>query len=117
MKDVDCIGGTGGGRFVSDEGVCRGNNVSVRWSIGSDPRVLRGGNVPSVFNIGHWLRDGWLTFKSSSVQVANSPCDNYMGNYPLQTDNGNYEVIIVGAGYRDVRWPISSRATVRDRRF
>ena len=39
-----------------------------------------------------------LTFKTSSVQISNSPCDNYQGNYPLLTDNGNYEVIIVGSG-------------------
>ncbi len=67
-------------------------------SAGSDPRVLRGGNLPSVFNIGHWLRDGRLTFKSSSVVISSSPCDKYTGSYPIVTDNGNYDVIIVGSG-------------------
>jgi len=67
-------------------------------SAGSDPRVLRGGNLPSVFNIAHWLRDGRLTFKSSSVVISSSPCDKYTGSYPITADNGNYEVIIVGSG-------------------
>lgn len=66
--------------------------------IGSDPNVLRGGNVPSVFNIGHWLRDGRLTFRSNSVLISSSPCDSYQGSMPLLTDNGTYDVIIVGAG-------------------
>ncbi len=66
--------------------------------IGSDPNVLRGGNLPSVFNIAHWLRDNRLTFKTNSVLISSSPCDNFQGNVPLLADNGNYEVIIVGAG-------------------
>src|SRR5438445_9013272 len=66
--------------------------------IGSDPRVLRGGNVPSVFNIAHWLRDGRLTFKANSVSIANSNCDNFGGTQPILGDNGQYEVIIVGSG-------------------
>ncbi len=67
--------------------------------IGSDPRVLRGGNRPAVFNIAHWLRDNRLTFKSNnSVSIANSPCDSYGGSQPILTDNGTYDVIIVGSG-------------------
>src|SRR5438270_3399753 len=75
-----------------------GTTYPCDGSIGSDPRVLRGGNVPSVFNIGHWLRDGRLTFKTSSVQISNSPCDSYQGTYPLLPDSGSYDVIIVGSG-------------------
>ncbi len=67
--------------------------------IGSDPRVLRGGNRPSVFNIAHWLRDNRLTFKNNnSVVIGSSPCDSYGGSQPILTDNGNYEAIIVGSG-------------------
>jgi len=66
--------------------------------IGSDPRVLRGGNLPSVFNVAHWLRDDRLTFKTNSVLLSSSPCDNFQGNQPILADNGNYEVIIVGSG-------------------
>jgi hypothetical protein len=66
--------------------------------IGSDPNVLRGGNVPSVFNIAHWLRDNRLTFRTNSVLIASSPCDSYQGSQPIIPDNGNYDVIIVGAG-------------------
>jgi hypothetical protein len=66
--------------------------------IGSDPRVLRGGNLPSVFNVAHWLRDNRLTFKSNSLLISSSPCDSFQGSQPILTDNGNYEVIIVGSG-------------------
>src|SRR5438270_6388226 len=66
--------------------------------IGSDPRVLRGGNLRSVFDIGHWLRDGRLTFRPNSITIAPSPCDNHQGTQPILTDNGSYDVIIVGGG-------------------
>lgn len=66
--------------------------------IGADPNVLRGGNLRSVFNIGHWLRDNRLTFKTNSVVISPSPCDSYQGSQPILADNGNYEVIIVGSG-------------------
>jgi len=66
--------------------------------IGADPNVLRGGNLRSVFNIGHWLRDNRLTFKSNSVVISPSQCDSYQGSQPILADNGNYEVIIVGGG-------------------
>jgi hypothetical protein len=67
-------------------------------TIGTDPRVTRGGNVEAVFNIGHWLRDGRLSFSQNSVKLANGACDSTQGNFPILTDNGNYEVIIVGGG-------------------
>ena len=66
--------------------------------IGGDPNVLRGGNVPSVFNIAHWLRDNRLTFRTNSVLISSSPCDSFQGSTPIIPDNGNYDVIIVGAG-------------------
>src|SRR5713101_3873291 len=66
--------------------------------IGSDPNVLRGGNVPSVFNIAHWLRDDRLTFTRTSVVIASSPCDSFQGSKPIVADNGKYDVIIVGSG-------------------
>lgn len=75
-----------------------GTTYPCDGTIGSDPNVLRGGNIPSVFNIAHWLRDGRLTFKTNSVLISSSPCDSYQGSQPLNTDNGNYDVIIVGAG-------------------
>jgi hypothetical protein len=75
-----------------------GTTYPCDGAIGTDPNVLRGGNLPSVFNIAHWLRDGRLTFKSNSVLISSSPCDSYQGSQPLNADNGNYDVIIVGAG-------------------
>jgi len=64
--------------------------------IGSDPRALRGGNLPSVFNIAHWLRDNRLTFKTNSELISSSHCYCYQGSQPIPVDNGN--PIIVGAG-------------------
>ena len=75
-----------------------GTTFPCDGSIGTDPRVLRGGNLPSVFNIAHWLRDGRLTFKTDSVLISSSPCDSYQGSQPILVDNGNYELIIVGSG-------------------
>lgn len=72
-------------------GVCDG-------SIGLDPRARRGGNVPSAFNVGHWLRDGRLSFGTNSVRLAPSKCDSNQGHSPILDDGGTYEVIIVGSG-------------------
>jgi hypothetical protein len=75
-----------------------GTTFPCDGAIGTDPNVLRGGNLPSAFNIAHWLRDGRLTFKTNSVLISSSPCDSYQGSQPLNADNGNYDVIIVGTG-------------------
>ena len=75
-----------------------GTTYPCDGAIGSDPNVLRGGNIPSVFNIAHWLRDGRLTFKTNSVLISSSPCDSYQGSRPLNTNSGKYDVIIVGSG-------------------
>ncbi|MGA3304248.1 MAG: twin-arginine translocation signal domain-containing protein, partial [Methylovirgula sp.] len=34
---------------------------------GNDPRVLRSGNLPSAFNVAHWLRDQRLSFEPNRV--------------------------------------------------
>src|SRR5438270_14026160 len=60
-----------------------GTTFPCDGSIGTDPNVLRGGNVRAVFNIAHWLRDGRLTFKTHAVPIASSPCDCYQGSRPL----------------------------------
>src|SRR5437868_4368708 len=67
-------------------------------AIGADPNVTRGGNLRSVFNVAHWLRDNRLTFKGSSVVLSPSPCDSFQGSQSILADNGHYDVIIVGAG-------------------
>lgn len=79
---------------------CGVNLTGCDGSIGLDPRALRGGNIPSVFTVGHWLRDGRLTFKASTVTVAPSSggCDDVRGTFPILDDNGTYDVIIVGSG-------------------
>lgn len=75
-----------------------GTTFPCDGAIGTDPNVLRGGNLPSAFNIAHWLRDGRLTFKTNSVLISSSPCDSYQGSQPLNAENANYDVIIVGTG-------------------
>src|SRR5260370_38120259 len=64
-----------------------GTTFPCDGSVGSDPNVLRGGNVPSVFNIAHLLRDNPLTFKPNNVLITPSPCDSYQGRMPLPAPN------------------------------
>jgi spermidine dehydrogenase len=73
------------------KGVCDG-------TIGLDPRALRGGNLPTAFRVAHWLRDERLTFSQNSVRVAASSCDKVKGSFPIEADNGVYEVIVAGSG-------------------
>ena len=65
--------------------------------IGDDPRVLRSGNVPASFNIGHWMRDRRLKFDSTTVTIAPG-CDAYAGEYEISEDSGEFDVIILGGG-------------------
>src|SRR4051794_12657973 len=44
-----------------------------------DPRMLRGGNLPSTFSVGHWLRDGRLSFAPTAVTLAPSAMDSRAG--------------------------------------
>lgn len=74
-----------------------GKNV-CDGSIGLDPRALRGGNLPTAFNVAHWLRDERLTFTTSSVRVKSSACDTTKGSFPIQADTGSYDVIVAGSG-------------------
>jgi choline dehydrogenase-like flavoprotein len=65
--------------------------------IGSDPRALRGGNLPSTFNVAHWLRDRRLTFARDSVTLAGG-CDGKEGRFPISDDGEDFDVIVVGGG-------------------
>lgn len=66
--------------------------------IGFDPRARRGGNLPEIFNIGHWMRDERLTFQTNRVVVKPAPYDQYQGSFDVLADNGQYDVIIAGSG-------------------
>lgn len=66
-------------------------------AIGLDPRVLRGGNLPSVFDISHWLRDKRLRFESGTVTLAPG-CDAFEGAFPIFDDGEQFDVIVIGGG-------------------
>jgi hypothetical protein len=96
-----CVVASGGlaiGRFAplralateSGNGVC--GDV-----IGNDPRFLRGGNLPSAFNVAHWLRDQRLSFAPGTVTLAPG-CDAHDGKFDISDGGGDVDVIIVGAG-------------------
>jgi hypothetical protein len=66
-------------------------------SIGLDPRVLRGGNLPSTFLISHWLRDRRLDVQKNKVTVAPG-CDDVAGAFPIVDGGESFDAIIVGGG-------------------
>jgi hypothetical protein len=67
-------------------------------SVGTDPRVLRGGNLRAAFTPAHWLRDERLTWSSNTVTVAPSPVDPTSGTFTIKADTGSYDLIVVGGG-------------------
>jgi spermidine dehydrogenase len=64
---------------------------------GADPRILRNGNLPAAFDVGHWMRDQRLSFEPSAVTIAPG-CDAYAGKFKISDDVDEFDVIIVGAG-------------------
>jgi spermidine dehydrogenase len=67
-------------------------------SVGTDPRVLRGGNLRAAFTPAHWLRDQRLTWSSNTVTVAPSAVDPTSGTFTIKADTGSYDLIVVGGG-------------------
>jgi spermidine dehydrogenase len=65
--------------------------------VGDDARFLRSGNLPSTFNVAHWLRDRRLSFAPAAVTLAPG-CDDHAGNFEIADDGGDFDVIVVGAG-------------------
>jgi spermidine dehydrogenase len=65
---------------------------------GLDPRLARGGNLPSAFNVGHWLRDRRLKRVSAASLELAEGVDTFSGSYPILPDAGRYDAIIVGSG-------------------
>ncbi len=63
-----------------------------------DPRALRGGNLPSIFRVAHWMRDQRLSFQNDTVWINPSPIDETQGSFPIQEDPTQADVIIVGSG-------------------
>ena len=64
---------------------------------GNAPRILRSGNLPAAFDVGHWMRDRRLTFTSGAVTVAPG-CDAHAGRFEISDEAGEFDVIVVGAG-------------------
>lgn len=66
-------------------------------SIGTEPRALRGGNVPAVFNVAHWLRDERLCFSRGYVRLLAGQSDTHSGLFAIG-DGGEADVVVVGGG-------------------
>ena len=66
-----------------------GAGVCGRPSIGDDPRFLRSGNLPSTFNVAHWLRDRRLSFEPAAVTLAPG-CDDHAGKFEISDDGGRF---------------------------
>lgn len=66
-------------------------------AVGLDPRALRGGNLPSTFNISHWLRDRRLRFDKSAVTLAPG-CDAFEGAFPIANDGDRFDALVIGGG-------------------
>jgi len=64
---------------------------------GGDPRMARGGNSPSTFNIAHWMRDRRLKFEPRSA-ILSPGCDGEAGRFPITDDGQQYDVVIAGGG-------------------
>jgi protoporphyrinogen oxidase len=65
--------------------------------IGNDPRVGRGGNSPSTFNVAHWLRDRRLSFEPGGVTLAPG-CHGKEGKFSISDDAEKFDVIVAGGG-------------------
>lgn len=65
--------------------------------VADDPRLARGGNRPSTFNVAHWLRDRRLSFSASGVTLAPG-CDGEEGEFPNLDDPTEFDVIVAGGG-------------------
>lgn len=86
-------------------------DASVAGGIGGDPRALRGGNIPSVYNIGHWLRDGRLTFEGHQVRLAPASYDHWQGTFPIHEDATDPELLVVGSGLSGLATAFFARRT------
>jgi spermidine dehydrogenase len=64
---------------------------------GDNQHFLRSGNLPSTFNVAHWMRDGRLDFQNGTVTLS-AGCDGREGKFTISDDGADYDVIIVGAG-------------------
>lgn len=97
------------GVLLASGGAAVGNSIPVRafaaeatgavcdGAIHTDPRALRGGNLPRTFNIAHWLRDKRLRF-DREVATLTPGCDGLEGAFPIAERSEEFDVIIVGAG-------------------
>src|SRR5262245_6426190 len=63
----------------------------------SDPRLRRGGNLPEVFTLGHWLRDHRLRFDNDKVELL-PDSDGRSGRFDIAEAGETYDTIVVGAG-------------------
>lgn len=72
-----------------------GGGGGIDWN---SPEALRGGNVPSVIEVGHWLRFNRVSVDGNSVRISSSGLDNVSGTFPIEDDPTAYDAVIVGSG-------------------
>lgn len=72
-----------------------GGGGVVDWN---SPAALRGGNIPSVIQVGHWLRSNRVTVEGNTVHVAASSVDDLSGTFAIEEDSTPYDAVIVGSG-------------------
>ena len=64
----------------------------------NSPEALRGGNVPSVISVGHWLRANRVSVSGGTATIAPSPRDTIAGSFLIEEDPERWDAVIVGTG-------------------
>src|SRR5438270_21699 len=68
-------------------------HLTNQASLNDDPRASRGGNTPSAFMVGHWLRDQRLLFENDRVEVRPSGIDSAAGRFDLTEETVSTDVL------------------------
>jgi len=87
----------GGGAPLSAFGAKARSSDSCGDFSGGDARFARGGNVPEIFEVAHWLRDDRLRFSREEVVLAPG-CDGREGRFAIANDAEECDVIVAGGG-------------------
>lgn len=64
----------------------------------NSPEALRGGVLPSVRSVGHWLRSNRVTVSGDTATIAPSTRDDIAGSFTIENDPERWDAVIVGSG-------------------